>query len=166
VLAAAIVAGAVALLGPGGGSGGRPPGSVAGSGRVVRVIDGDTVVVAGVGTVRYLGVDTPELHHPRKPVQRYAERARAANARLVMGRTVRLVTDRETRDAYGRLLAYVYVGRVMVNAVLVRGGYARAYPFVPNTLHAALFRRLEEGARRAGRGQWGRAEGGVPWGRP
>ena len=38
------------------------------SGRVVRVLDGDTIVVAGVGTVRYLGVDTHELHHPRKPV--------------------------------------------------------------------------------------------------
>jgi micrococcal nuclease len=85
---------------------------------------------------------------------------------MVVGRTVRLVPDRERRDRYGRLLAYVYVGPTMVNAELVRRGLARAYPFAPNTAHAAEFARLERAARRRGLGLWGPAEGGPPWGRP
>ena len=134
------------------------------SGRVLRVIDGDTIVVAGVGTVRYIGIDTPELHHPRKPVERFAARAAAMNRRMVAGRTVRLETDVEERDAHGRLLAYVYAGGVMVNARLVALGAAEQFPYPPNTLHRAEFARLERQAMRAGRGQWGPAEGGPPWG--
>jgi micrococcal nuclease len=135
-------------------------------GRVERALDGDTVVVRGVGTVRYLGIDAPELHHPRRAVERFARQAWAANRRLVVGRSVRLVTDRESRDRYGRLLAYVYLGTRMVNAELVRLGLAEAYPFQPNTRHAGLFARLERQARRRGAGQWGAGEGGPPWGVP
>ena len=134
------------------------------SGRVARVLDGDTIVVAGVGTVRYIGIDTPELHHPRKPVERFAARAADMNRRMVQGRVVRLVSDVEERDAHGRLLAYVYVGDAMVNARLVQLGAAEQFPFPPNTRHKALFARLEREAMQAGRGQWGRAEGGPPWG--
>jgi micrococcal nuclease len=134
------------------------------TGRVVSVLDGDTVVVEGVGTVRYVGIDTPELHHPRKPVERFAARAAAINRALVLGRTVRLETDVEPRDAYGRLLAYVYAGQVMVNAEMVRRGAAEQYPFPPNTRHRATFARLEARAMREGRGQWGSVEGGPPWG--
>lgn len=139
-------------------------GPAARSGRVVRVLDGDTIVVQGVGTVRYIGIDTPELHHPRKPVERFAARAAQMNRRMVQGRVVRLVTDVEERDVHGRLLAYVYVGPVMVNARLVALGAAEQFPFPPNTLHRAEFARLERQAMRARRGQWGPAEGGPPWG--
>ncbi len=143
---------------------GFTPESSSRTGRVQSVVDGDTIVVAGVGTVRYLGIDTPELHHPRRPVERFAARASAANRALVQGRTVRLETDAEQRDAYGRLLAYVYVGEVMVNAQLVRMGMARQYPFAPNTLHRDMFASLERQAMDARRGQWGPAEGGPPFG--
>jgi micrococcal nuclease len=134
------------------------------AGRVVKVLDGDTIVVAGIGTVRYLGIDTPELHHPRKPVQRFAGRARIANHGLVAGSIVRLVTDVETHDKYGRLLAYVYRGSAMVNVELVRRGLARAYPFAPNLRHAPRFAALEREARRQHRGMWGDREGGPPTG--
>lgn len=153
----------IATLGAGGC--GNPPGAIR-SGTVVAVLDGDTIVVDGIGTVRYLGIDTPELHHPRKPVERFAERAASLNTRLVAGRTVRLETDVEQRDSYGRLLAYVYVGDVMVNARLVAEGAAKQYPFEPNTLHRDTFARLEREAIRGRRGQWGPVEGGPPWGSP
>lgn len=136
------------------------------TGIVSAVIDGDTVVVAGVGTVRYVGIDTPELHHPTKPLQRLARRARDENRKLVFGQRVRIVRDRETRDRYGRLLGYVYVGDVMVNAVLVRRGLARTLPIAPNTAHAAMFATLERAARQARIGLWGSSEGGPPWGVP
>lgn len=136
------------------------------SGRVVAVIDGDTVVVAGVGTVRYIGIDTPELHHPRKPLQRMARRALRANAALVAGAAVRIVVGAEARDAYGRTLAYVYRGPVMVNAELVARGLARTLTIAPNTAHAALFAALERRARARRLGIWGSGEGGPPWGAP
>jgi micrococcal nuclease len=126
--------------------------------RVLRVIDGDTIEVSIGGStddVRYIGMDTPETVKPGTPVQCFGPRASAANHRLVDGRTVRLVFDRERRDVYGRLLAYVFVGGRMVNASLVRGGYARTLTIAPNTAHEGLFARLAERAGRAGRGLWG-----------
>jgi len=135
-------------------------------GRVVAVVDGDTIVVAGVGAVRYIGIDTPELHHPRKPLQRMARAALRANRALVGGRRVRLVVGREAHDAYGRTLAYVYVGDTMINADLVRRGLARTLPIAPNTLHAEAFAGLERRARLLGVGLWGSGEGGPPWGIP
>ena len=142
------------------------------SARVVRVIDGDTIEVSIDGAeedVRYIGVDTPETVKPGAPVQCYGRQASAANQRLVEGHTVRLVFDRERRDAYGRLLAYVYIpagekaggargdaGKArFVNAALVRDGYARTLKIPPNTEHAPELRRLEARAGRAGRGLWG-----------
>jgi micrococcal nuclease len=65
------------------------------------------------------------------------------------------VFDRERRDVYGRLLAYVYAGSRFVNAALVRDGYARTLTIPPNTAHAGLFGRLADKAGRAGRGLWG-----------
>jgi micrococcal nuclease len=69
---------------------------------------------------------------------------------------VRLVFGVERRDVYGRLLAYVYLGRRFVNATLVQRGLARSLTIPPNDRFAALFRRLELGAARAGRGLWGK----------
>src|SRR3954471_5677472 len=129
------------------------------SGRVVRVVDGDETRVALSGRVervRYIGIDTPESVKPDTPVQCYAHRAAAENARLVARERVRLGLDVEARDRFGRLLAYVYRVRdgVFVNAALVRGGFARTLTIPPNVRFAARFRRLAVEARRAGRGLW------------
>jgi len=126
--------------------------------RVVRVVDGDTIVARVDGEdeyVRYIGVDTPETVKPDTPVQCFGPRASDENHGLVEGRTVRLTFDREVRDDYGRLLAYVHAGRRFVNAELVRGGYARTLAIQPNTAHAAEFQRLAARAAKAGRGLWG-----------
>ena len=128
-------------------------------GRVVRVVDGDTIHVQVDGRrekVRYIGVDTPESVKPGTPVQCFAKRASAFNKHLVAGERVRLVPDAEARDRYGRLLAYVYRVRdgLFVNAELVRRGYAVTLTIPPDVAHAAEFRRLAAGARRAGRGLW------------
>ena len=106
--------------------------------------------------MRYIGIDTPEEVKPGTPVQCYARRAAAENARLVAGRRVRLVLDVEPRDRFGRLLAYVHRLRdgLFVNAALVRGGYARTLTIPPNVRFAERFRALAAQARRAGRGLW------------
>jgi micrococcal nuclease len=129
--------------------------------RVVRVVDGDTIVASVGGReerVRYIGMDTPEDVKPGTPVQCYSLRAAAENRRLVAGRRVRLVPDAEARDRYGRLLAYVYrqSDGLFVNAELVRLGYARPLTIPPNTAHEGEIARLAARARRAGRGLWNR----------
>jgi len=124
---------------------------------VVRAVDGDTIearIGDALEDVRYIGVDTPETVKPGTPVQCFGHRASDFDRRLVEGRRVRLVFGVERRDVYDRLLAYVYIGHRFVNAELVRRGLARTLAIPPNTLHRALFRRLELKAARTGRGLW------------
>jgi micrococcal nuclease len=124
---------------------------------VIRVVDGDTIEVELEGrteSVRYIGVDTPETPKPGTPAQCFAEEASVFNEALVAGERVRLVFDRELRDRYGRLLAYVYVEGLLVNAELIRDGYARTLEIEPNTAMADRLSALERQAGRAGRGLW------------
>ena len=126
-------------------------------GIVVRIIDGDTIHVRvgnRIEKVRYIGVNTPEVHHPRKGEEPGGREATEVNRGLVGARHVRLETDVQTRDRYGRLLAYVWVDDMMVNAELVRRGYAQVMTVPPNVRHQALFVKLQRDARDAGRGLW------------
>ena len=129
-------------------------------GTVVRVVDGDTIhVKVGdyVEKVRYIGMNMPEIHHPTKGEQPGGREAAEMNRRLVGGKRVRLELDVRSRDRYGRLLAYVWVGELMVNAELVRLGYAQVMTVPPNVRHQELFVKLQREAREAGRGLWRRA---------
>ena len=152
-----LLAAVLLILRPGEGGGAEAsPAAVQAS--VIRVVDGDTIeaqIGDRVEDVRYIGVDTPETVKPDTPVQCFGPQASAFNHRLVEGRHVRLVFGVERRDIYGRLLAYVYLGRRFVNAILVRRGLARSLTIPPNDRFAPLFRRLEMRAARAGRGLWG-----------
>ncbi|MBI3595545.1 MAG: thermonuclease family protein [Nitrospirae bacterium] len=121
---------------------------------VTRAVDGDTIVLADKERVRLIGVDTPELHHPRKPVQYYAEEAYRFTQRIVEGKKVRLEYDWQRRDRYGRLLAYVYLpDGTFLNAELIRQGYGHAYTKYPFK-YLDEFRRLEREARETGKGLW------------
>ena len=142
---------------------GEDDGSSSSAARVLRVVDGDTILVAVGGReerVRYIGVDTPETVKPHTPVQCFGKRASAENHRLVEGREVRLVADAEARDRYGRLLAYVYRAGdgLFVNEALVRGGYATVLTIVPNVHFAERFAALARQARASGRGLWSACE--------
>ncbi|MFQ5988292.1 MAG: thermonuclease family protein [Candidatus Methylomirabilales bacterium] len=127
--------------------------------QVVRVIDGDTILVCCVfgdrQIVRYIGIKTPETNHPTKGVEYYGKQASDANRRLVDLKTVRLKFDVEQRDRSGRLLAYVYLeDDSFVNALLVKWGYARVMTVPPNVKHLEVFLKLQREAREAGRGLW------------
>ncbi len=127
-------------------------------GRVVRVVDGDTIEVRLDGQdeyVRLIGVDTPETVKPDTPVQCFGERASHFTKRRLTGRWVRLVFGVEPHDVYGRLLAYVYLHGRFFNPMLVRRGLARSLTIPPNDRFAPRFRRLELSAARTGRGLWG-----------
>ena len=122
---------------------------------VQRVIDGDTVEVEKLGKVRYIGVNSPETKHPFRGPEPYGWEAYEANRRLVENKKVRLELDVGERDRYGRILAYVYVDDVFVNAWLVANGYAQVMTIPPNVKHANLFIKLEREARDAAKGLWG-----------
>ncbi len=118
---------------------------------VVRVIDGDTIEISGGRRVRYIGVDTPEVSGN---LQYYGPEATSFNKKLVEGRKVALVPDFSEEDAFGRLLRYVYVDGILVNAELVREGYAWAKAHQPDTRYAQCFAALEREALEAKRGIW------------
>ncbi len=145
------------------GSSTSQPGSApAGQATVVRVVDGDTVLVTIGGRkerVRLIGVDTPESVKPGTPVQCFALEASArTKALLPVGTAVRLERDVELRDRYRRLLAYVFrqPDGLFVNLALAREGDAVPYTFPPNVAHADDFVAAATEARQAVRGLWGR----------
>lgn len=135
-----------------------PPGDVR-STRVVRVVDGDTVVLADLGSSRLIGVDTPEVHGGEECFGTQA----SAFARRVLARgsLVRFLPGREPRDRYGRPLVYLWLadGRSL-NAMLVEGGYAKPLAIEPNDRYAKRFANLDRRARTSGRGRWAACAGG------
>ena len=119
--------------------------------RVVRVIDGDTIEIAGGAHVRYIGIDTLETY-PEKEL--YGPEAKAKNIELVEGKLVTLEQDVSDTDRYGRLLRYVYADGVFVNGELVRLGYARAAAYPPDTRYQWQLEHLEKEAKAAKLGIW------------
>jgi micrococcal nuclease len=124
---------------------------------LAEVSDGDTLELRDGTRVRLIGIDTPETQHPEFGDECYGHAAtRFARRLLQPGDRVRLVLDVETRDRYGRLLAYVYRASddLFVNAEIVRQGCAYVSTIPPNVAHAEQFRHLAAGAREARRGLW------------
>jgi micrococcal nuclease len=124
------------------------------TGRVERVVDGDTILLGDGERVRYLLVDTPEASDQR--TECFGEEAAKFNRDLVEGRAVTLAYDLECRDRHQRLLAYVAVDGLEVNAALVERGYACVLHIPPNgSDRVSELESLERTARREGRGLWG-----------
>jgi endonuclease YncB( thermonuclease family) len=126
---------------------------------VARVIDGDTIVLENGEKVRLIGVDTPETHHPQKPVESFGREASAFTRTLVEGQQVLVAIDPANthighKDKYGRTLAYVWNERgKFVNAEIIEQGYGHAltqYPFK----YLSEFRALEVRAKQQGNGLW------------
>jgi micrococcal nuclease len=136
-----------------------------GAARVTRVVDGDTIVVDLGGhteKVRLLGIDTPETKSPTKPVQCFGKEASAHTADLLPASTeVHLERDVEERDAYGRLLAYVYRASdgLFVNLDLAQGGFASLLTYQPNVAHVDELTAAVGDARSRAAGLWGRCGG-------
>jgi len=125
---------------------------------VTRVIDGDTIKV-GTETVRLIGIDTPESVKPGTPVECGAKQASAFVKALATGRHVRLITDptQDTRDRYGRLLAYVELedGTDVQREVLL-AGWASVYVYEHRPFRRLSgYRNAMEAASSARRGVWG-----------
>lgn len=130
--------------------------------QVVRVIDGDTIVVTIDGreeVIRYIGIDTPERYDGGSPAC-FSQEATARNVELVNGATVTLRPDQEDRDKYGRLLRYVYLDETFINEQLILEGYATTLRIEPNTTQASSLYQAELEARSQSKGLWSECRGG------
>jgi micrococcal nuclease len=127
------------------------------TGKVTRVVDGDTIDVRLTSgkreRVRLIGIDTPEL----RPAECYATEAKSRATALALGKTVRLRGDptQDTRDRYRRLLAYVSLANgTDVGRTLLAGGFAKVYVFERNFVRLSTYRTAETAAKSAQRGMW------------
>lgn len=156
---------------------------------IIKVFDGDTVQIAGGEKVRLIGIDSPELHESEKlyadarrtgrdvaAIKAMGQRSQAFTQSWALGQKVRLEFDRQKKDKYGRLLAYVYLpfprppllnsprsGYIVnidgkkwyfLNATIVQSGYAVPMTIPPNDKHAMVISALYEQAREYNLGLW------------
>jgi len=129
--------------------------SAAESVRVKYINDGDTVQLADGRSVRYIGVNAPEIDHARQAAQPFGLEARALNAALVANQTVRLEYDLERLDDYGRSLAYVFLrDGSMVNEKLLQSGLAFCLFKLPNIKYENRLLAAQRAAMQAERGMW------------
>lgn len=124
-------------------------------GKVVNVIDGDTIVVRQTGVdyrIRMLGIDAPEYHQP------YGKDSRRALDRQIGGKWVKV--RYKTQDRYGRYLGTVYYHNNNINLDMLRDGQAWVYPRYRNDRE---FMSREEQARRQKLGLWRNPDPQSPW---
>lgn len=126
------------------------------TGRVERVVDGDTFILEGGARVRLIGVDTPESVDPRKPTECFAKEASQKTKDLIEGRVVELMTDASQGDVdkYGRLLRYVAVEGEDLGQRLISAGYAREYTYDTTYAHQAAYKEAMEHAQQTEQGLW------------
>lgn len=135
----------------------------AGTYRVINVEDGDTITVDMDNQkerVRFIGVDTPEVKDPRKPVQCYGKAASNFTKQLIGNNSVRLEADPQNtnRDRYNRLLRYVYLpDNTLVNAEIIKQGYGFAYTSFPFS-KKEQFKQFQDDARQTNKGLWGNCQ--------
>ncbi len=133
---------------------------------VVRVVDGDTLVVKIDGEeekVRLIGVNTPESTTKKEP---FGKEASDFTKRALEGRRVYLEFDTQEKDRYGRLLAYVWlkqhsdeptennIRQYMFNAILVLEGYAQVMTVPPNVKYSDYFVKFQREAKEQNKGLW------------
>lgn len=139
---------------------------------VTKVSDGDTIRATVDGKnqrVRLIGVDSPEIAHPENGIKEeyYGEEAFAYTRDMLEGKKVFLSFDKEERDRYGRLLAYLWLEnprgfeedfdfakKHQFNCLLIENGYAKSVKFPPNLTFYSLQKALSLEAKEAKRGLW------------
>ncbi|MCL5410515.1 MAG: thermonuclease family protein [Patescibacteria group bacterium] len=108
---------------------------------VEEVLDGDTIKLSSGEKIRYIGINTPEKGQP------YAKEAAELNKSLVLNKEVKLEFDVQTKDRYGRTLAYVYAGDIFVNLEIVKNGLGVSETIQPNVKYQDEFVNAQKSAR-------------------
>jgi micrococcal nuclease len=127
---------------------------------VIRVVDGDTLVVDIDGkneTVRLIGINSPEVNDPRKPVECFGREASNKAKEILTGKKVRLEIDstQGDRDKYGRLLRYVFLeDGTNFNQLMIEQGYAFEYTYHFPYRYQKEFKQAQKKAEEEGKGLW------------
>jgi micrococcal nuclease len=121
---------------------------------VRKVIDGNTIQLDTGEIVKYIGTETPELNLKEGGSEFFAKQASRYNQKLVFMKKVRLEFDKEREDSDGRMLAYVFVKKMFVNAELIKLGYARTHIIPPNDKYKDIFLDYEKKAKQSEKGLW------------
>jgi endonuclease YncB( thermonuclease family) len=114
---------------------------------VSEVVDGDTFRI-GVQSIRMIGINSPEIGEP------CSLEAKEKLEDMIIGKEIRLEKDITEKDEYGRLLRYVYVDNLFINAEMIRLGLARVEEIKPNVKYSDLFLETENKARKSSRCIW------------
>lgn len=114
---------------------------------VLRVWDGNTILIDGGLSVRYIGVDTPGGGMFNRPLEPFGRQAAERNLALVEGKDIEIEQDVNDVDGNGFLLRYVYVGGAMVNQVLLREGLAKMPPASADRKYQVALEAAQEVAR-------------------
>lgn len=122
---------------------------------VTKVIDGDTIEIAGGMRVRYLGMDAPESSQSGKIEECFGYEAHKENQKLVEGEVVRLEKDISETDGRGQLLRYVWVGDLLINEFLIGQGFARAALQRPDFKYRLRLLEAQTEAKENEQGFWG-----------
>lgn len=115
---------------------------------ITKVIDGDTIITKEGKRIRYIGMNAPEVGQP------FASEAALLNKQLVLGKKVRVVFDSQKQDRYGRVLGYIFSGKLLVNEEIVRKGLAFSEPIVPNMRYQKEILQAEQLAKSRCTGVW------------
>ncbi len=134
------------------------------SGKVIKAFDGDTLLVRVQGKdehIRLREIDAPEVTYRNKIGQEpWGKRSRTFAESLIKRKNVRLeIDEREERDKYHRLLAYVFSGELFINEEMVRSGNAFFYPGPFRGQYTAELQKAEDTARENHLGVWDRKNG-------
>lgn len=121
---------------------------------VRKIIDGNTIQLESGETVRYIGVDPPDLNRKEGGAEFYARQTVGYNKKLVFMKKIRLEFDTKKKDDNGHILAYVFVKKTFVNADLIRNGYARANVTAPNVKYKQALLDAEKKAIADDKGIW------------
>ena len=122
---------------------------------VKEVIDGDTIILITGERIRYLGVDTPELHHPTIGKECGGQEAKDENAKLLTGKRIRIEKDITDKDPYGRLLRYVFTeDGYFVNYEIIRRGWAQVFVIYPDRKYEKILIDAQLSAEKDNVGIW------------
>ncbi len=120
---------------------------------VARVYDGDTIQLDDGRNIRLIGVDAPEVDSPYSQAEPFGEESKAYLHRFLAGKKVYIRVGPTPVDRYGRTLAYVYAGDVLVNGRIIKDGWARAEVRFHHR-YQDLFVSYEKEARAKRTGMW------------
>lgn len=122
--------------------------------KVVKITDGDTVVLENGYKIRLIGIDAPELSHNGNKAECYSNESTDKLSNLILNKYVKLEKDRTDEDRYKRKLRYIYLDNTLINEVMVKDGFAKSYPYPPDVKYQDQIELAQKSAKSNSIGMW------------